>query len=535
MRKIFLLLGLLVCFSGFSQNPDYHRFGARSKYYQPDTLSTTDRDALTPKLGTILYHKDTGVSQWEQWDGTNWVEFGAGSEYTFSDTAEIDLTLTGDDVTADIVAGSIDETKLDASVNASLDLADSANQVPRDSLIVQSPDSFGNIYHYWVGTEAQMDALILIDPNYFDNVLWFCTDCTEVVEVDWGNITGTLSDQTDLQSALNAKQATITGAASTIVSSDLTNNRALISNGSGKVSVSAVTSTELSYVGGVTSALQTQLNAKLNSSSYTAADVLSKLLTVDGSGSGLDADLLRGVHWGNVNTDIITSGNITATGSTAGNYLNIRKASTGSDTVGEFGNTTIDNGLQVVTDGNLDWGFNALNSRNLVFRTNQTERMRVTSGGIEVTGTASGSDPVNSDDFVTKGYLEESGTFTATIIDDGGGATYSASTNECSYYRVGELVFIQISIASINTTGAPSGNFSIGNLPFPVTTGQHSLNLSNFLGSSVSFYSIYPYAVNTEKIYFKYQNALDGNLNSTISSVTMTGGTISISGVYRSE
>jgi len=36
--------------------------------------------------------------------------------------------------------------------------------------------------------------------------------------------------------------------------------------------------------------------AKLLSASYTAADVLSKLLTVDGTGSGLDADLLDGSH-----------------------------------------------------------------------------------------------------------------------------------------------------------------------------------------------------------------------------------------------
>jgi hypothetical protein len=40
--------------------------------------------------------------------------------------------------------------------------------------------------------------------------------------------------------------------------------------------------------------LQTALDAKLNSASYTAADVLAKLLTVDGSGSGIDADLLDG-------------------------------------------------------------------------------------------------------------------------------------------------------------------------------------------------------------------------------------------------
>ena len=40
--------------------------------------------------------------------------------------------------------------------------------------------------------------------------------------------------------------------------------------------------------------LQTQLDAKLNSSSYTASDVLTKIKTVDGTGSGLDADLLDG-------------------------------------------------------------------------------------------------------------------------------------------------------------------------------------------------------------------------------------------------
>ena len=39
--------------------------------------------------------------------------------------------------------------------------------------------------------------------------------------------------------------------------------------------------------------LQAALDLKLNSSLYTAADVLTKIKTVDGSGSGLDADLLR--------------------------------------------------------------------------------------------------------------------------------------------------------------------------------------------------------------------------------------------------
>src|SRR5690606_14313537 len=132
MRKIFLLLGLFVCFSGLSQNPDYHRFGARTKFMQLDTLTTSQRNAITPKLSMIIYHKDTGISQTEQWDGTNWVEFG--SDY---------------------------------------------DVVPRDSLIVQSPESFGTLNNYWIGTEAQMDALILSDPNFEDNKFIVCTDCPQ--------------------------------------------------------------------------------------------------------------------------------------------------------------------------------------------------------------------------------------------------------------------------------------------------------------------------------------------------------------------
>ena len=44
--------------------------------------------------------------------------------------------------------------------------------------------------------------------------------------------------------------------------------------------------------------LQTALDAKLASSSYTASDVLTKIKTVDGAGSGLDADLLDGISSG---------------------------------------------------------------------------------------------------------------------------------------------------------------------------------------------------------------------------------------------
>lgn len=85
---------------------------------------------------------------------------------------------------------------------------------------------------------------------------------SSVTNTELGYLSGVTSA---IQTQLNAKQATITGAATTITGSDLTASRAVIANASGKIAVSAVTDTELGYVSGVTSALQTQLNAKLSS------------------------------------------------------------------------------------------------------------------------------------------------------------------------------------------------------------------------------------------------------------------------------
>ena len=60
---------------------------------------------------------------------------------TVSDSAEIDFTLAGQDITASLIASSIDETKLDASVNASLDLADSASQPGHSHVISDITDN----------------------------------------------------------------------------------------------------------------------------------------------------------------------------------------------------------------------------------------------------------------------------------------------------------------------------------------------------------------------------------------------------------
>lgn len=101
-------------------------------------------------------------------------------------------------------------------------------------------------------------------------------------------IEGNQSMLTTLNNAVGGKQATITGGATTITSSNLTASRALVSDGNGKVAVSAVTSTELGYLDGVTSAIQSQLDSKsADGHKHSASDITSGTLAVGRGGTGL--------------------------------------------------------------------------------------------------------------------------------------------------------------------------------------------------------------------------------------------------------
>ena len=129
---------------------------------------------------------------------------------------------------------------------------------------------------------------------------------------------GTLkTNVNNVQTALNSKQDTVVGGASTITEDNLTASRALVSNSSGKVAVSTVTSTELGYLDGVTSNVQTQLDKKLenipiatsttlggvkpvaktsNMTQSVGVDVNGALYTVPGGGGTGSGDMLKSVY-----------------------------------------------------------------------------------------------------------------------------------------------------------------------------------------------------------------------------------------------
>ena len=122
------------------------------------TAATQSAGDNSTKVATTAY-VDTAVSAEDVWDrdgtvlsphtdgddvsttgnitGLNLSGTNTG-DITVLDTDEINLSLTGQQISADIKSSSIDETKLDISVNDSLDLADSALQSETDPVYLAS-------------------------------------------------------------------------------------------------------------------------------------------------------------------------------------------------------------------------------------------------------------------------------------------------------------------------------------------------------------------------------------------------------------
>ena len=82
---------------------------------------------------------------------------------------------------------------------------------------------------------------------------------SSVTTTELGYLDGVTSS---IQDQLNTKIGALTGSGSTIDTETLSGNLVAITNGSGKIDVSAVTTTELGYLDGVASAIQSQIDGK---------------------------------------------------------------------------------------------------------------------------------------------------------------------------------------------------------------------------------------------------------------------------------
>jgi hypothetical protein len=102
--------------------------------------------------------------------------------------------------------------------------------------------------------------------------------------------------------------------------------------------------------------LNTEVGTKLDASEYTAADILTKIKTVDGTDSGLDADLLDGLNSASTNTvsTIVSrdsSGNFAANTITASLVGNVTGNVTGNLTGTVTGNASNVDGVIAINNG----------------------------------------------------------------------------------------------------------------------------------------------------------------------------------------
>lgn len=193
---------------------------------------------------------------------------------------------------------------LASGVNRSLDLLNASNVLQiRDSVLKIAADSSAtNVMSFNLAAYTANHSLTFPDSNInfgsFARSFIAPGSANHVVINDGSGVLSSEAALSAVRGGLGLDASAFTGvvkaasgvfSASALVNADvdaaaaiaysklaaLTANRALISDGSGFVSVSSVTSTELGYVSGVTSAIQGQINGKLSLSGGTMSGAIN--------------------------------------------------------------------------------------------------------------------------------------------------------------------------------------------------------------------------------------------------------------------
>ena len=216
----------------------------------------------------------TGVSIQSQLDGKEPTITGAATTI-----AAIDLTASRalvSTVSGKVAVSSVSSTELGylSGVSSSVQ-----TQISSKEPVVAS----GTTSQYYRGDKSWATLNAAAIPDFTTAVQAVTIDASKidggtVSSAEFATLDG-ITTGVSIQSQIDGKQASITGAASSITSTDLTVSRALVSDSSGKVSASSTTASELGFVSGVTSAIQTQINGKQATVTGAASSITTSNLT----------------------------------------------------------------------------------------------------------------------------------------------------------------------------------------------------------------------------------------------------------------
>jgi hypothetical protein len=250
-------------------------------------------------------------------------------------------------------------------------------------------------------------------------------------------------------------QASITGGASSVVTADLTASRALVSDGSGKISASAsTTATEIGYVAGVTSAIQTQLNTKAldsNTVHITGTETITGAKTFSSALGGTSATFSGAGYFGGATS---SSGLTGASELIIQNEIGIQN----TDTTGPY--------LRMIAGGvnqniTLVTGAFSGTEPNLLFSVGGTTRLTIaaTTGAATFNGTVGIGNAATS-----TSLMAYQGNSSLNVLDishvNGNGLKINASYN---YYDAYNHIFRGLNGSTTYLTITNSGDLMVGN------------------------------------------------------------------------
>jgi len=215
------------------------------------TTTTVNSTTVTIDDPVFTLGGDTAPSSDDNKDRGIEFRYHTGTEaqvgfFGYDDSERQFVFLTDATNTAEVFAGTPGDVKMGSLEVGTIDITANFNI---GGVAVTSTAAELNILDGVTSTAAEINTLdgftgVVADLNYAKTLR-----ATGVTDTEFDYLDGVTSA---IQTQINSKQATITGAATTIDDTDLTASRVVVSNASGKIAASAVTSSELGVLDGIT-------------------------------------------------------------------------------------------------------------------------------------------------------------------------------------------------------------------------------------------------------------------------------------------